>query len=162
MSNEYKRPYEYEEEKKGLITVFVAMILGIDTIQTIFFAFQNDKYMSHITFIRIVYYLLAFFYILYTIYTAVTVYRMKNDFVGVAKRYIIIRTIYSIINYVIIFLNRLKYENMIGKSADEYLYQSNAFMIYVEIILPFFFVILFCVLWYLYFTYSKRCRNRQG
>lgn len=157
MNDEYSKPYEYEEEKKGLIIMFVAMILGIDTLQTIFFAVQENKYMGHISMLRIAIPIISSIFILYIIYTAIFVFRMKNNFVTAAKRYIIIRTIFSLFSYIIIFLNRLKYENLIGESEGSY--QSVAFMLYIELLMPLIFVMLFCVAWYLYFTYSKRCKK---
>ncbi|NLK03764.1 MAG: hypothetical protein GX319_05070, partial [Clostridiales bacterium] len=51
MNNEFSKPYEYEDEKRGLLVLFISMILSVDSIQTIFLATQNDKYIGDIPFL---------------------------------------------------------------------------------------------------------------
>lgn len=156
MPNEFRKPYEYKEDKRGLIILFISMILSIDTLQTIFLVAQNDKYPGDIPFLRSTSLIIAGAFILYTIYTSIIVYRMKNNFVVKAKRYIIIRTFLFLISFLFIFLNRLKYEELILDEHGQYL--SKDTILYLEFFIPLFFIMIFSVIWYLYFTYSKRCQ----
>lgn len=160
MDSEYRKPYEYEEEKRGLIILFISMILAIDTLQTLSFATQADMYVGHIWVLGNILFIMAAIFILYSIYTAVVVFRMKANFVVAAKRYIIIRSIFSLFYFFLVFFNRLKHENLIGKSQDQYM--SVFSMLYLELFMPLFFILFFSITWYLYFTYSKRCRNIKG
>lgn len=157
MDSEYRKPYEYEEEKRGLILLFVIMILAIDILQTLSFASLENKYLGHMKILGISLYIMAMIFIIYIIYTAVIVFKMKGNFVLAAKRYIIIRTIFSLFNFLIIFLNILKHEKLIGEAQDQY--QSVGVMLLWELFIPLFYIISFSLVWYLYFTYSKRCRN---
>lgn len=159
MDSEYRKPYEYEEEKRGLILLFIIMILVIDILQTLSFASLENKYLGHIKVLGITFYIMAAIFILYIIYTTVIVYKMKGNFVLAAKKYIIVRTIFSVINFLIIFFNFIKHENLIGESPDQY--QSLEYMLLWELFIPLFYIISFSLVWYLYFTFSKRCRNLQ-
>ncbi|MDD4113668.1 MAG: hypothetical protein PHC56_11675, partial [Herbinix sp.] len=96
-------------------------------------------------------------FVLYIIYTTVIVFRMKGNYVVAAKRYIIFRTIFSLINFLFVFYNIMKHENLIGEAQDQY--QSMGIMLLWELIIPLFYILSFSVIWYLYFTYSKRCRK---
>lgn len=159
MDSEYRKPYEYEEEKRGLIQIFIAMILVVDILQTLSFAAQENKYLGNITLIKIIIDVQAVLFILYIIYTSVVVYRMKEKFVSAAKRYLIIRTIFSLGNLFIVFYNILKHEKLIGKGLDQYGTTGN--MLLWELGLPLFYIISFSLGWYLYFTFSKRCRGKK-
>ena len=157
MDSEYRKPYEYEEEKRGLIVLFVIMILAVDILQTISFATLENKYLGHLKALGLVFYILAVIFIIYIIYTTVVVFRMKGNFVSAAKRYLIIRTVFSLTNFLIIFFSVIKYENHIGESQDQYLTVGE--MLLWELFIPLFYIISFSVVWFLYFTYSKRCRK---
>ena len=158
MNNEFSKPYEYEDEKRGLLVLFISMILSVDSIQTIFLATQNDKYIGDIPFLKVILYILVGLFLLFIIYTSISVYRMKSNFVTVAKRYIIIRTILLLIGSLIVFLNRIKYEDLVGKHPGQYLTKGS--MLYIELFMPLFFILVFSLAWYLYFTCSKRCRKQ--
>ena len=73
MDNTFRKPYEYQEDKRGLIILFISMILSIDTIQTIAFATQTHMYISHIPVLSYIIFIMATLFILYIIYTAVVV-----------------------------------------------------------------------------------------
>lgn len=159
MDSEFRKPYEYQEDNRGLILLFIIMILVIDILQTLSFASQEYKYLRHIPVLGIGLLISGLIYIIYIIYTVVTVYRMKENFVSSAKRYIIIRTIFSVCNYIIIFFNMWKNDNLIGNSIDQY--PTLGKMIVGELIIPLIYMLSFSIVWYLYFTFSKRCRNAK-
>ena len=157
MDSEFRKPFEFEEEKKGLVLLFVIMILAIDTLQTLSFATQESKYLENTPILGIASLIIGGMFVLYIIYTTVIVFRMKGNYVVAAKRYIIIRTIFSLINFLFVFYNIMKHENLIGEAQDQY--QSMGVMLLWELIIPLFYILSFSVIWYLYFTYSKRCRK---
>lgn len=157
MDSEFRKPFEFEEEKKGLVLLFVIMILAIDTLQTLSFATQESKYLENTPILGIASLIIGGMFVLYIIYTTVIVFRMKGNYVVAAKRYIIIRTIFSLINFLFVFYNIMKHENLIGEAQDQY--QSMGIMLLWELIIPLFYILSFSVIWYLYFTYSKRCRK---
>ncbi len=157
MDSEYRKPYEYEEEKRGWIILFVVMILAIDILQTLSFASQEYKYMGNIPVIGAGFYVIAGLFILYIIYTTVIVFGMKGNFAAAAKRYIIIRTVFTLCNFFITFFNILSHESLIGEAEDQYM--GTGSMLLWELVIPLAYIIGFSVVWYLYFTYSKRCRK---
>ena len=157
MDNEYRKPYEYEEEKRGLILLFIIMILVVDILQTLSFASQENKYLGHNKLLSISFNIMAVLFILYIICTVVIVYKMKGRFVLAAKRYLIIRTIFSLANFFIVFYGILKNENLIGEAQDQYRTQGN--MLLWELVIPLFYIISFSVVWYMYFTFSKKCKG---
>jgi len=157
MDKEFRKPYEYEEDKKGLIILFIIMILGIDILQTVSFVSLECKYFGSKLLPVIGFILLGVMFIIYIIYTSVTVFKMKADFVKKAKRYILIRTLFSVLSYVIIFIGIVRNENLIGNGAGQY--HSFKDMIIGELVVPLMYIISFSVIWYLYFSLSKRCKR---
>ncbi|MDD4113409.1 MAG: hypothetical protein PHC56_10330, partial [Herbinix sp.] len=89
MDSEFRKPFEFEEEKKGLVLLFVIMILAIDTLQTLSFATQESKYLENTPILGIASLIIGGMFVLYIIYTTVIVFRMKGNYVVAAKRYII-------------------------------------------------------------------------
>ena len=158
MDSEFRKPYEYEEEKRGLIVLFVVTILAIDILQTLYFAAQEYKYLGHIPILGGTFLIIGSLFIIYIIYTAVVVFRMKDNFVFKAKQYVVIRVIYSVINFLIVFYNIVTKEELIGDSQDQYLEFGR--MLLVELVVPLIFIISFSLVWFLYFTYSRRCRRK--
>ncbi|HPU62946.1 MAG TPA: hypothetical protein PK304_02210 [Mobilitalea sp.] len=159
MDSDFRKPFEYKEDNKGLIILFIIMILVIDPLQTLSFASQEYKYLRHIPVLGIMFLITGGIFFAYTVYTAVVVFRMKGNFSAAAKRYLILRTVYSVLNYIIIFFNILKKENLIGNSVGQY--PTFGKMIVGELVVPLLYILSFSIAWYLYFTYSKRCRNAQ-
>lgn len=157
MSDEFRKPFEYKEDKKGLIILFIIMILVIDILQTLSFASQEYKYLGHIPVLGLGFLIMGGLFIIYIIYTAATVFRMKENFVDAAKRYIIIRTVFTLFNFIIVFINIIKKENLVGNAINQYPTFNE--MIVGELVIPLLYILLFSVIWYLYFTYSNRCKN---
>jgi membrane protein YdbS with pleckstrin-like domain len=156
MDNEFRKPYEYEEDKRGFILLFIVMVLPIDVLQTLSFASQEVKYLGHIKMLSFIFYAMAVLFIAYLVYTVIIVYRMEKRFALAAKRYLLVRTLFSVGNYLIVFFSMLKYENLIGKAEDQYL--TTVSMLFWELVIPLCYIISFSLIWYLYFTFSKKCR----
>lgn len=157
MDEDFRKPYEYKEYRRGLITLFIVMILVMDIMQTLSFATLENKYLGNMPVLGIIFWIMGILYIIYIIYTAVIVYKLKDNFVASAKRYIVIRSVYSVCNYLIIFFNIIKTESLVGDSTDQY--STYGKMIVEELVIPLFYILSFSIVWFLYFTFSKRCKN---
>ena len=157
MDSEFRKPFEYKEEKRGFLILFIVSILVIDTLQTLSFATQEYKYLGNIPILGAGFLIIGALFIAYIIYTAIIVYRLKDGFVKKTKNYLIIRTIFSVTNFLIVFYNIITKEKLVGEEPEQYL-STNSMLIY-ELYVPLFYMLSFSVIWYLYFTFSRRCRG---
>ena len=159
MDEDFRKPYEYEEEKRGFILLFVIMLLIIDTLQSISFSVQLYNYYKNIPFLCIGITVLGILSILYTIYIAAISYKLKKTMVTEAKRYLIIRAVFSSGSYIILYFNIIKNENLVGNGIDQY--KTFVEMLLWELIIPLAYILFFSIGWYLYFVKSKRCKRLE-
>lgn len=156
MDEEFRRPYEYSEEKRGFILLFVILLLVIDTLQT--FSFTTQIYVAYkeIPIIKLLIVVLCILSILYMLYTAINSYKMTTNMVSIAKTYLILRVLYSVSCIIIIYLYTIKHKNLIGEGVEQY--RTYGQMVVGELVVPIAYVLSFSIGWYLYFVLSKRVR----
>lgn len=157
MDEEFRKPYEYEEEKRGLILLFAMMIIVIDILPTLSFIARLYDAFSHIRALGIGLVVIGILFILYTVFTAAVCITLNKKLVTLAKLYLIIQAVYTAACYVILFFYSLENENMIGTGPDQY--QTFGEMLTWELLSPLVYIAVFTVGWFLYFIKSKRCKE---
>jgi hypothetical protein len=153
MSDDFKKEYEYTEEKRGAILVFVLMILSIDILMAIFYTAQVSGYFTQIPVLNISFLALGILYILFIIFTAATCYRLKKSMFSVSKIYLVIRAVYTLYSSIIIFVHSLNDPGVLKE------YDSVFIMIFSMLLLPLAYMAAFSIGWYLYFKKSKKCKE---
>lgn len=159
MDNDFRKPYEYDDDERGLILVFVIMILAIDILMTIYSASRFYLKFEQPIALRIVAIVTTVLFLIYIIATAVTCYKMKKNLVTTAKRYLIVRTALSICYLAVLFVKNISDRRLVGGKADQY--RSMSEMVTWELIVPLSYTFLFILFWYRYFTKSKRFRRSE-
>lgn len=157
MDEEFRKPYEYKEEKRGFILVFVLTLITFDILQTLSLAAQVNEVFQPVPGLRIIFLILSVLFVIYTLYTAMNCYQLKITLVKRSKRYLLIRAALSSCYVVIIYVNRIKREHLIGEGRQQY--RTVREMVFGELIIPLAYVIVFSVIWYAYFSRSKRCKK---
>ncbi len=154
--DEFRKAYEYTEEKRGLILLFIIMIITIDTLQAPCYIVPVYGNLKHIPVLGICFMAISILYVLFILLTAMTCYKVKKNMVIISKTYLVVRTIFLVGCIIILFLYNVHGNNntLIGKH-----YNSDIALLFTEIIGPIAFELVFSAGWYLYFTKSKRCRE---
>ncbi len=157
MDQEFRKPFEYEEEKRGLLLLFVIMILVIDILPTLSFMARFYEAFKENVLLRTVLIAICILFILYTVVTAVICFTLNKNTVTWSKLYLIIQAVFSAACYTILFFTIADYENMIGIGTIQY--KSFIEMLSWELLFPFAYIVVFTVAWYMYFIKSKRCKE---
>lgn len=155
--DEYRKPFEYNEEKKGLILVFIIMLLVVDTLQTFSLTAQVYKAFEHIPVFSILFVVTGIMFTLFTLYTVILCSKLNKKMVKVSKIYLIVRGTLSTIFVIISFVYTVNNKNLIGNGMDQY--KTVGEMMIGEIVIPFAYIWVFSFGWFLYFVKSKRCRD---
>lgn len=157
MDEEFRKPYEYNEEKRGFILVFILILITFDILQTLSLAAQVNEVFKNVTVLRIFFLIISVMFVIFTFYTAINCYRLKKNLVKMSKIYLIIRAVISACYVVIIYCYRTTHEHLVGEGQQQYKTLND--MVIGELIIPLAYVMGFSIIWYLYFTLSKRCKR---
>ncbi len=157
MDDEFRKPYEYHEEKRGFLLVFILTLITFDILQTLSLGAQVNEAFKAEPVLRISFLILSSAFLIYTILTALHCYRLKVNFVSWSKIYIIVRAIISTTYVIIIYVHRTTHEHLVGNGTNQY--PTVQKMVIEELIIPLAYVIGFSIIWYLYFTFSRRCKE---
>lgn len=157
MDEDFRKPYEYNEEKRGFILVFILTLLTFDILQTLSLSVQVNEAFKTVPAIRIIFLVMSVMFMIFTFYTALNCYRLKRNLVRMSKLYLIVRAIISTGYVVIIYFYRTSNVHLIGEGQQQY--RTIKEMVLAELIIPLAYVMVFSVIWYLYFTLSRRCKR---
>jgi hypothetical protein len=157
MEDEFRKPFEYNEEKRGFILVFTLLLITFDILQTLSLTSQVYEVFKNSSILQIIAVTLGVIFVIYILYTAVICYSMKANTVNRAKTYLIVRAILSTCYVMIVFLDRRNHLNLIGDGVEQY--KTTNDMIVGELIIPLAYVLVFSLIWFLYFSLSKRCKE---
>ncbi len=157
MDEEFRKPYEYEEEKKGFLLLFVIMILVTVILQTLSFISRFYDAYQQVPVLRNVLMILGILCILFTIFTAILCFTLNKQLVAISKLYLIIQAVFSIVCYLLLFIDRVRNEQLVGTGQAQY--KSFGEMLSWELLFPITYIAVFTVAWYLYFIKSKRCKE---
>jgi hypothetical protein len=157
VNEEFRKPFEYEEEKRGLILLFIIMIVVIDILPTLsFMARFYDVFADH-QILRVFLVAVCILFILYTVFTAYICYTLNKKLVTLSKLYLIIQAIFTAACYVLLFFSIADYDSLIGIGTIQY--ETFGEMLTWELLFPLAYIAVFTVGWYLYFIKSKRCKE---
>jgi hypothetical protein len=157
MDEEFRKPYEYNEEKRGFILVFILTLITFDILQTLSLTAQVNEAFKTVPIVRILFLILSVLFILFTLYTAMICYQLKKNLVKVSKLYLIVRAIISTCYVVVIYVYRISRVHLVGDGQQQYKTVNE--MVIGELIIPLAYVMVFSMIWYIYFTLSKRCKS---
>lgn len=160
MDEEFRKPYEYHEEKRGFILVFILTLITFDILQTLSLSAQVNEAFKSVPVVRIIFLILSVLFVIFTLYTAMICYQLKQKLVNVSKLYLIVRAIISSCYVFIIYVYRISRVHLVGDGQQQYKTVNE--MVIGELIIPLAYVIVFSVIWYVYFILSKRCKKLVG
>lgn len=155
--NGFGKQYEYTEEKRGLILLFIIMLFSIDSFLAISYTVQVHGFLKRIPVLATGVWVIGILFGLFILYTAITCYKLKRNMVAISKAYLIVRAIFMTICIIIIYLNLVNDKSMIANGARQY--KNLAELNFMVLIMPIAYHLVFSGGWYLYFLKSQRCKE---
>lgn len=155
---DFRKPFEYTEEKKGFILLFVFMLIVVDIYQAFIYIMPAYNNLWQTPAIRTGYIYISIIYIVSIPLTAFVCFKLNKHMLTISKVYLLFRSIVLISSITIIFIFNV---NFSSKVAFGSLYTSLLQVIFINLILPIAFVLVFSVGWFIYFIKSKSCREFQ-
>lgn len=152
--DEFRKPFEYDDEKRGLLMLFIIMITVVDGSIAIALTLQVYRILSHLPAVSIAFLVIAVSFFLFMLFTAVNCYRLKRTTAKVSKIYLIIRALFTVFSIVMVYINNVGNESLIGNGPRQF--QSIEELTNVCLVYPLAYTLLFSGIWYFYFLRSKR------
>lgn len=154
--DEFKKPYEYSEDKRGAILYFVIMLVSLDMLLAVMYTVQVSRAFNQIPALYFGSLAVNVLYFIFILFTAMTCFRMKKNLVTIAKIYLIVRAVYSTISAFIVYFHAISDKGMVGAGKQ---YGNIKLLTLQVLVVPLICVFFISVIWYLYFTTSKRCKE---
>ncbi len=156
MDDEFRKPYEYEEERiGGLLLFFVIMLVAVDLSLTVALVYQGYNAMKHLPAISVTFLVVSPLYAAFLLYTVVVCYKTKKSMIKVSKVFLVVRAIFTTLCLVIIYLNNLADPSAVGTGNNQF--KSVFELTMIVFVLPLVYMLFFSGIWYLYFSKSKKC-----
>lgn len=155
MNDEFRKPYEYEEERiGGLLLFFVIMVVAVDLFLDVALVYQSYLAMRRLLAISIAFLATSALYTCFLFYTVFVCYKTKKNIIKVSKAFLIVRALFSTLCLVIIYLYNLADPTAIGPGNNQF---SSVFeLTMVVFALPLAYMLFFSGIWFLYFSKSKK------
>ncbi|MCX7708790.1 MAG: hypothetical protein N2484_02955 [Clostridia bacterium] len=151
--DEFRKPYEYEEETgvAGFVFVFAMMLIVFEVFLGVITLAQGHVVAGLFPGASKVYVAVAVLFIAFTLFTFFALYKVHKHALKVVKSYLIFRILYLTPVCVLIF----NYSRIAKASANETLGE----MIVGALVVPLIYIWGFSILWYGYFLKSKRVKD---
>ncbi len=156
--DEFRKPYEYEEEKpvSGFILCFCAMLIICELLIGLTDLYQGAGLLRSQPFWHNIYLVFGNFYLLFIAVTCFAFYRLRRHAIKIAKIFLLYRFVFLTIATLVIYHYRLHDKNAIGFRINQF--PDLQTLTLNSLIIPFAYTIVFSVLWYSYFLRSKRVK----
>lgn len=156
--DEFRRPFEYEDEKRGLLLLFIILIIAIDGSITVALTLQVYDVFLSVPAVGIGFIALGAIFFMFILYTAIACYKLKDGSGKVAKTYLVIRALFTLVCIITVYIHNLGDESLIGNGPQQF--RSVAELTSIGLIYPAAYTLIFSAIWFLYFSKSKRF-NKQ-
>lgn len=155
----FRKQYEYEEEQSlgGLLMVFFVMLVTAELFLGIITLIEGSAALKGSGFFSSVFLASGTVYMLFSLLTAVVLYKKKRFAIKLAKFFLLFRVIYLSISNILIFLDLYHDPSTVGSGGSQY--QSVSELVISCLVFPMLYAWGFSVLWNLYLNKSKRVRE---
>lgn len=155
--NDFHKPYEYNEEKRGFLLVFIIMLLSVDPFQAFSFTVRVYGILSTIPVLGVSFLVIAILYILFIPLTVISCYHLKKNMITLSKAYLIVRTVFLTGCILLLFFNAISNKSIIANGSNDY--KTIPEITFFILVGPLIYNLGFSFLWYRYFLTSKRCQE---
>ncbi len=156
--DEFRKPYEYEEDKPvaGFILCFCAMLIICELLIGLTDVYQGAGLLRSQPFWHNTYLVFGNLYLIFIAFTCFAFYRLRRHAIKIAKVFLIYRLVFLTVATFIIYHYRLLDKKAIGFRINQF--PDVQTLTLNCLIIPLAYTIVYSVLWYLYFRWSKRVK----
>jgi hypothetical protein len=160
--DEFRKPYEYEEERKvsGLILLFCILLIAGELFIGISILTQGYRLLRSTPTPAALFTLFGLLYLGAILFTNYALYKLPGSAVKITKLFLIYRLIYLTLAILMIFSIRAGDPRSIGPSI--YQFRTREALIQNALVIPMAYTWLFTLIWYPYFLRSKRVGKTYG
>lgn len=159
MMDEFRKPYEYEEETGVIwpVRIFCILLISLEAFLCIIFIFQLNDFLARISVAQTIARVLTLLFVVYILVTLIFLLKLERHALIIAKSYLIARLFYLIPSIIVIFLYTISDKNAIGIGYGKF--ESETDIIVMVLVTPLIYILLFSISWYIYFNKSKRIKE---
>lgn len=159
MLDEFRKPYEYEDETGVIwpVRIFCIILLSVEMFLSIICIFQLNEVLGGVPIARAIARGFTILFVVYIIVTLIFLLKVEKHALKIAKSYLVARLFYLIPSIIVIFSYTINDKNAIGFGYGKF--QSVNNIIVMLLVTPLLYVLLFSISWYMYFTKSKRIKE---
>jgi len=160
MLDEFRKPYEYEEETGFIwpVRLFCILLIFVEMFLGIMFLFQLNKYLGSNPIFNNTAIVLTVLYMVYILVTIIFLLKnVKKYALKIAKSYLIGRLVYLVPSIIVIFSFTVNDPSAVGSGNGKF--QSVTDIILRLLMVPLIYILAFSISWYIYFTKSKRIKK---
>ena len=156
--DEFRKPYEYDDEKgvSGILLIYFIMLLAEESLLGIISLSFGYNLLSENKVLGMIIMSTSVCYVLFAVYSAIVLKRLKKYALKVSKVFLVFRFIYMI-PYLI--MNTISQINDIPYDRDLEMYAAMHRSIIASFIISISFIIAFSVGWYIFLKKSKKVRE---
>ena len=155
--DEFRKPFEYQEEKRGLLTLFIIMITVIDGSVSASLTLQVYGILKAVPAAGISFIAAGAIFLKYILYTAIYCYRLKEGAAKAAKVYLVVRALYTALRIMAVYMHSIGGKTLIGNGPRQF--RSTEELTTMVLIYPMIYTIAFSAIWFVYFSRSRRFRK---
>lgn len=158
---DYLQKYgEDEQSVPGLITAFMVMFVLFDPLYSIIFMVQSGRAFAAMPAIDTVFKLCELAFLSFIVYTCYCFYKKPKSAVKVAKSFLVTRFVFFASSILINFFYSLQNNNSIGVRPYQFVTVTD--MTAKLLLIPFLYVSLFSICWYVVLNRSKTIRDKYN
>ncbi len=156
--NEFRKPYEYMEEKgvSGFLLIYFLMLLGVETILGVITLFYGYDLIAENRILGTVIVVISAFHILFSLFSSIVLKSLKKYAVRVSKVFLVSRLFYLIPYIVFTMISQIR---EIPNNIDTETYSKMLSSIITSSVISILFVMAFSVGWYIYLNRSRKVRE---
>jgi hypothetical protein len=153
--NEFRKPYEYEEEKGigGFLMVFFVMLLSVEVLLALMILVQGYAVLKAVQYLGPAFGVLGIGYLIFLLFTCIALKRRSRYAVTISKILLMVRVIFVTPVYILLFATFSRNPGIVSG------FRSRSDIVRIGLIVPLAYILSFSGLWYWYFSSSKRVKQ---
>lgn len=156
--NEFRKPYEYTEEKvEGIMLVFVTLLITAEILLTLILTIQGYGVLKPVPVASAVFLISSILFFLFIILTVISFYKLRKWAIAISKAYLIVRAVYLLAAVITIYIIDLNDKASIGGQVGQF--KTVGDLTLMVLIIPMIYTLIFSVGWFLYFIKSRKCKE---
>lgn len=153
--SEFRKSYEYEEEKGigGLLMLFFVLLVSVEVLLALMILIQGWAVLKAVPYLGPAFLVLASGYLVFILFTCIALKRMSRSAVRISRIFLVARVLFLTPVYLRLFAAFSRDPRIVAG------FRSESELVLVGLVVPLAYIVSFSGLWYWYFSSSRRVRQ---